>query len=396
MKIISKYSLISLILVTLMGCGQVKFSGDNSSNNGDGGNNGGGGTVNPNEIRDVVYSGTVQAKNNKIDILLVIDDSNSMLDDNKKLASRLYTFVTALQSLQLDWQMCVTLTRQLNIAGNLHWGASLHWVNYVPQSGVTPLVLKPNPANLANIFNSTIDQIGAGWAGTDDERGIMAANWHVANSQYNGCYRSDAALSTIIISDEDVRSVGGDQTLQYYANEYKELEENDKPAAYVGQVKTVLGEQKRFTVNSIIVNDSTCMTAQDTAGSKSHTGKHYAELSTLTGGGVGSICDADYSANLNYFKDLIQNSLASIPLECAPVNGVSVNITPPMGNVTSTVQGMSLVFSPEIPTGRTYEVKYKCKGPSLMANRHPSSEEPQGFFAKLYAWIVEPILNLFK
>lgn len=394
-------------VVFISSCGQVKFGTKEASTNPDGTQTGttnttlpgGGGTT----YRDVNYSGTVEAKSNKVDVLVIIDDSNSMLNDNKKLAARLSGFVSALQSSSIDWQMCLTLTRQIAISGNNYWGASVNWKNYTPGSGVQPWVLKSGTANTADIFNATIDWIGAGWAGTDDERGIKSAYWHVANAGYNSCYRSDAAYSVIMISDEDERSVGGNASLQYYSGEYKVLENDDQPQAFVDKVKDTLGEQKRFTFNSIIVkdNDSACMAAQDSQGAKSHYGKKYQELSGLTGGGVGSICDNDYSSNLNYFKDVIQTSLSSLALECVPSGNVTVSVTPPMGNVTTSVQGMNLVFNPEIPAGRTVNVSYKCAvteavaANDVNANRLPSSEQPS-FFSKLYSWIVEPILSLFK
>jgi len=389
-----KFLFVGAAILISLGCGQVKFSGSENSSD----PNGGGGTVIPTQTRDVIYKGNIDPKTSKVDILLVIDDSNSMLEDNKKLATRLSGFVNALQNSQIDWQMCVTLTRQLTINNSLYWGASVNWTNYTPASGGSVWILKKDTPNLASIFNATIDTIGAGWAGTDDERGIMAAYWHVGNAQYNNCYRSDAAMSVIVISDEDERSVGGDKTIEYYQGEHKELEPLDLPENFISQVKTVLGAQKRFTVNSIIVkdNDAGCMQAQDNSGSKSHYGKKYQELSTATGGGVASICDADYSDSLNYFKDVIQSSLSSVPLECQPAGGnVTVVITPPMGNVTSSVQGMNLVFTPEITAGHSIDLSYKC-GVTASKARQPTSEAPLTFWAKLYALVIEPVLKWFK
>ena len=406
-KKLFSWSALTLSVLLFFSCGQVRFSGNNNSTdsgagpNG-GGNDGGGGGTNPpidqSQTRDVVYNGAVQPKTSKVDILLIIDDSNSMLEDNKKLASRLAGFVSVLQEARIDWQMCVTLTRQLNINNNLYWGASVNWVNYTPSVGTPTWVLKAGPNNLAQIFNSTIENIGAGWAGTDDERGIKAAYWHVSNSPHNSCYRGDAAFSTILISDEDERSVGGDASAAFYPNELKTLEEDDLPENFVAHVKQVFGDSKRFTFNSIVVKDKdkTCMASQDSAGSKSHYGRKYQSLSSKTGGGVGSICDSDFSTSLKYFNQIIENSLGSLPLECEPVNGnVSVTITPPMGNVQTTVQGMNLVFNPSITSGHTLNVKYKCAG--LSSARAPSSETSgPGFWARVYSILIEPILNLFK
>ncbi|MDG0816932.1 hypothetical protein [Bdellovibrio svalbardensis] len=399
-----------LLLVGLSACGPVKFSGSSTTST-EGAipvtpatpTPGVSPTATPSNLRDVSYVSTVAASNNKLDIILVLDDSNSMLTDNQKLAAKLSNFVTTLQNnANLDWQACVTVTRALPVGGgNTAWGASLYWqtsATYSPNLGV---VLKKGQANLPAIFANTINYIGAGWAGTDDERGIKAAYHHVYNGDYHysnvsGCYRDGAAIAYIIISDEDERSIAGDASQKYYANELQPLEADDQPANFVSYVKNTFGNDKRFTVNSIIVKpgDTACMTAQDNAvdaqgkKSKSHYGTKYNELSYLTGGGIGSICDADFSTNLNLFIDKITDSLSSIPLECTPVGEVSVTITPTVGVISASVQGMNLVFDKPVPAGRNIDVQYKCND-----NRVPSSvNKPvvkvseDGFFARIVSF----------
>lgn len=311
------------------------------------------------DIRHVTFVKDVTTSGNKVDILLVVDDSNSMLPENTKLAQKLQGFVNDLSASGLDWQMCSTLTRAQVINNISYWGASKNWVGYV---GSPLWILKLGAPDPYSIFTNTINQIGAGWAGTDDERAIKAAYWHAEYASYNNCYRQDASLAVIILSDEDERSIGGNKSLQYYWDEFKPLEADDVPQAYVNKIKEKFGEKKNFTVNSIIVKpkDTTCMAAQDADGAKSHYGFLYNELSNLTKGYVGSICDADYSNSLYYFKDKIVNSLSSIELECAPVGKVNVLITPAMGPVTTTIVNNSLVFNPVIPAGRTITVDYDC------------------------------------
>ena len=175
-------------------------------------------------------------------------------------------------------------------------------------------------------------------------------------------FRSDASLAVILISDEDERSIGGNADLQYYTGEFKTLEVEDQPQAFVNKIKQQFGIAKRFTFNSIIVKpgDSACLAAQDAGGSKSHYGFKYSELSQLTGGAAASICDADYSSNLYYFKDRIVNKLSSVPLDCAPVGNVVVTITPTMSGVTTSIQNNNLMFNPAVPAGRTIKLVYNC------------------------------------
>ncbi|MBC7421726.1 MAG: hypothetical protein H7328_13435 [Bdellovibrio sp.] len=312
-------------------------------------------------VRRVGFSKLVQVTDNKVDVVMVFDDSNSMSPENTRLGGRLQGFVNDLTSSGIDWQMCATVTRAQDVNNNgvLYWGASRNWVNYL---GSPQWVLKAGAADPYSIFTNTVAAIGAGWIGTDDERGIKAAWWHAEYKQYNSCYRADASLAVILISDEDVRSVGGDATQAYYAGELQPLEADDQPQGYVNKIKQSFGLNKRFTFNSIIVKpgDATCMAAQDAEGAKSHYGYKYSELSQLTGGSVGDICASDYSSNLYYFKDRIVNSLASVPLECAPVGDINVTVTPSIGAVSVQIVNNTVTFSPAIPAGRTLQLGYDC------------------------------------
>ncbi len=323
--------------------------------------------INRTNTRTVTTAKLVTTQDNQLDVQLIVDDSKSMLSDNLKLASRLQGFVNDLQTAGFDWQMCATVTnaQQLTSADPiLYWGASRNWVGV---SGARPYILTPASPNSYQIFQDTINQIGAGWAGTDDERGIKAAWWQLWNgdvrySDASGCFRKDAGLATIIISDEDERSVGGDQSQEYYPGEFKPLESDDTAQSYINLVKDIFGPTKRFAVNSIIVRpgDVACMANQDADGSKSHYGTKYNELSQLTGGTVGSICESDYSGQLKYFKDQIVRVLGSLPLECAPVNGKVTVIIDPAFNTTTRVEGSTLYFDPKVPAGSNIKATYQC------------------------------------
>lgn len=311
--------------------------------------------------RSVTYEKLVQPTDNKVDILMVVDDSNSMAPENTKLAQKLQGFVAGLTTSGIDWNMCATVTRSQDVYNNgtYYWGASRNWVDYL---GSPAWILKTGAADPYGIFTKTIAAIGAGWAGSDDERAIRAAWASVEYAKYNNCYRPDASIAVIAISDEDERSVGGNQAFEYYPGEMKFLEFEDQPEALVNKIRQEFGIDKRFTFNSIIVKpgDTTCMAEQDAGGAKSHYGYKYRDLSQLTNGATTSICGADFSTNLNYFKDRIVNTLASIPLECAPVGTINVTVTPSMGAFATSVVNNNLVFNPAIPAGRTVKLEYNC------------------------------------
>lgn len=316
----------------------------------------------PVTYRNVETNRLVGYSNNKVDFLLVLDVSNSMLPDNQHLASRLQGFLDSLvSSTAIDWQMCLTVTTTQNVGGTPYWGAASPWIGY---SGY---VLKPSasvsgPA-LSQIFTNTISTYGAGWVNSDDERPLKAAWHHIDYRNANGCYRTGAALAMIVLSDEDERSVGGDPAQVGYYNEFQFLEDKDLPQTLINKVKSDLGSDKPFTFNSVIVKpgDTSCKASQDAAGYLSHYGFKLAELSTLTSGATTSICASDYSQNLNYFKDRIVDSLSSIQLECPPIADPVVTITPPVsGGFTTRIENGNLIFTPAIKAERTINVKYKC------------------------------------
>lgn len=399
-----KFILLALFSTILFACGPVKFSSSSKQETP------ADPATNPNQTTDqdtdtdvvtgtnyknVETSYTVASKQNKVDIVLIVDNSSSMTEDNLKLADRLSTFVSQLESSAIDWQMCLTVTTYIPYSGTNYWGMSVNWADY---SASPAWVLKKGTANLATIFKNTLlNNISTGSINTNDERGIKAGFWHASYKNYNNCYRAGAALAYIIISDEDERSIGGNETYKYYADEYKPLEQDDMPSTLVDKVKLALGSDVRFRANAIIVKpeDSTCLQTQDNQGTKAHYGVKYQELAKMTGGGVGSICDNDYASNLSYFNELINDSLESMPLECNPLdNNVSVTISPAI-TVTSSVQGQSLIFNPSVPAGSTIVAKYKC---SLVSNgnRVPNAITEPSFWSKLYSWIIEPIVRLFN
>lgn len=300
----------------------------------------------------------VAAGNKQVDFLLVLDDSNSMLPELKKLSSRMATFVSFLEASQIDWQMCVTTTRASN------FGKYLAWKNYTPTGGTSSYVLKKGTAGLNTIFTSTIDSITIGGGDSGDERAVKSA--YVSFQNRGPCYRAGAAVSVIAISDEDERSVGGDSSKvkpNDAAGSYQPLEAEDMPTNLLARAQSSFGNNVRFTFNSIIVKpgDKSCEKEQDTATSPSHQGHIYTLMSAITDGGVGSICDADYSSNLNTFKDKIVNSLSQLNLECEPVEG-SLKVWVNRKLISNYKREKKLLkFQKELIEGTRIDLVYECQ-----------------------------------
>lgn len=294
--------------------------------------------------------------NKQVDFMLVLDDSNSMLPELKKLAAKLAGFVQLLDAADIDWQMCLTTTR-----GPIY-GQAKSWSLYTP-AGASNTILKKGTSNLHNIFTQTINDLPIGGTFSGDERGTKATVDSLNNA--TACYRPGAAISVILISDEDVRSVGGDPSKVKAADAegaYQPLEDSDRPSFVVEKMNAYFGSKLRFTFNSIIVKpgDRSCEILQDKDTSPSHPGFLYQELSRMTAGGVGSICDSDYSDNLNTFKDRIVNSLSISELDCVPdkrslkvkINGQEFK--------DFEIDGRQIKYKNPLIEGTKIETEYKC------------------------------------
>jgi hypothetical protein len=347
-----------LLLSTAIGCAKADFQKLAENSNG------------LTSGQQVNYSNVVASANKQVDFLLIVDDSNSMLADQKKLAARLADFVASLENSQIDWQMCMTTTGGVTAPGGNIFGTPISWSDYTPEVGIPSYVLTKGTANLHNVFVDTMNAVGVGNANSGDERGIKAAynNFKKGNpssASANGCYRKNAAVSVIVISDEDEASVGGDinrlKAIESHAS-FKALDADDMPTALLTQSKASFGKNVRFTFNSIVLKsgDSTCEAAQDLESSPSHAGSMYEQMSALTGGGVTSICDADYTTGLNTFKDKIVNSLSQLKLACLPDES-TVRVTINGVDVTSfSVTGSTLNFNTSLIEGTKIELRYNC------------------------------------
>lgn len=439
-NLFKRLTLSFLLMSFLAACGNVRFTassstdgtgtttGGGNNNPGDDGNiagNDGGprpgddGAVPgatppppPSGARNVDYSLQIPAASKKVDFLLVIDNSASMIAVQQKMAQSMTALASKMNSLNIDWQMCLTVTTDMNkggtasgtgthtctgpyctgtyTGGTWHWGVSLPWVNgkYA--------VNKNDLSSNADLFKNTIPKLGAGDSGTGDERGIKAAYNHFANSKSGahnttGCYRAGSSVAVILLSDEDERSVAGDCSRvntqlgdkeipackEYNTGALRVLEFEDKPENLISQANSVFGDTARFTFNSIISDTDQC-TAQLNANasfvgadgksyySPHYTGTVYKKASQLTNGGIASLCSNDLQLNL--FSDVVVNTLSKLNLECAPTSlSVRTGATKeaaaaatPLASSQYSVSGAVLNFNPALNENVWVNLKYSC------------------------------------
>jgi|GEM_PF-1118184 hypothetical protein len=304
-----------------------------------------------------------------VDVIMIVDDSSSMLPDNTKLAAKMAGFLTDLDNANVDYRVCVTSTdvRPLKPAGAAPgpygWhGMPLTWGHYSGSTWVSSgsiLITKATP-NKAQLFNDTIKFIGAGYS--SDEQGIGALSLMLDGYFSSGCFRQKSTLATILISDEDERSVGGQQS--WSPAQYEPLTSINYPDNLISKVASKFNSSsytKPFIWNSIIVKpgDTACEATQDAQGTPCFFGTLYNELSNKTSGHVGSICDGDYSQSLKYVKDRVVQTMPYVQLECVPTNTPTVTLSPNRSTSIST-ESNRVHFSPALPEGTTVTVQYRC------------------------------------
>ncbi|MBK9040383.1 MAG: hypothetical protein IPL83_14690 [Bdellovibrionales bacterium] len=324
---------------------------------------------------------TVPSSSSKVDILAVIDNSGSMEQEHQKLSDRLENLIDVLNAAAIDWQICYTLTHVTNRrnevlsdAGAIHdWFKRKANNNREFESTGLRILGKDTP-NSKQIFSDTLDTIGVfdSGSGNGSEQAVAAARYAVERQSNDICFRSDAALAMITVTDEDERSCGGrcqitpDEFVPFpgrplidYTGQYRPLTDMDNPEKLIKDIQ-IKWPGKPFTAHSISIlrGDKACYDQQD----KDHPafyGYVYQSLSDLTDGIKGNICSNDYSSQLTSMGERTVKSLNALTLECAPQSVEQITIDPNNGN-TWTLSGDKIYFNPPLTEGTRVLIKYTC------------------------------------
>lgn len=294
-------------------------------------------------------------QSNKLDILVVIDNSGSMSTEQANMASRFGTFLDQLSG--IDWQLGIVST-DVDSDADKKDGRLLQFENGSGVGTGQYTISSSMPLTTAKSwFGDTIQRPVN--EGSSNEQGVAAAYRALQRSQQTGnaislrnaaLFRSDAALAVLVVTDADETNPKG-------------TELQNKPETLIGYVKS-LWSNKPFSFHSIIVpiGDSQCKSIN---GNESY-GYNYDSISQLTGGIRGTVCASDYSTQLKNIGQSTQDLITSVSLNCAPVdlnNDGMPDITIITANGTPaptfTLEGMRLKLSAPLPIGTNY-VKYAC------------------------------------
>jgi hypothetical protein len=240
----------------------------------------------------VVRETFVQAPLPKVDLLLVIDDTASMAQEQSSLAEDFAILLDALDALAIGWQLGIVTTDM----GRSDAG----WLRG------SPWILTPDEPLRDEVF---AEMVQVGVTGGGPEAGLAAAALALDLSQPGepnaGFRREDALLHVVFVSDADDQSdgwLGGDPAASFLGVLDQEIERTGLPArasALVGPVP------------------SGCSSIWGTA----LPAERYDEVALTSGGVVVSICAADFGPVVDTLSEASIVWRVDFPLRETPLEG---------------------------------------------------------------------------
>jgi hypothetical protein len=227
-----------------------------------------------------------------VDILWVIDDSGSMVNERRRLVNNFNRFVQELIALQVDFQMGV-----VSIVSND--GGRLRGM---------PNVLTNRTPNASAVFdaNTTFPASRSRW-----EQGLRMAEFaltppNTAPGGANATFlRPNAALAIIVVTNEDDSSFG---TTEYFGRRFR----------------TLKGKGNENLVSFSVIGGPVpngCVPPGEAGlyGSLAEPSYRYSEIATRTGGIVGSICDASFEQTLIRIAQALNTLKRVFPMTIIPI-----------------------------------------------------------------------------
>ena len=217
-----------------------------------------------------------QSPPTEVDILLVVDDSCSMEDEQTKLSDGFAEFVEFFDIADVDYHIGITTTDMDDPerSGRL--------------MGDVPVISRDTP-NAEDAFR---DNVKVGIEGSGTERGLDAAARALGDTmttgENSGFFRAEALLSVIFVSDEEDAS-------HYGVNEY------------INFFRDLNGQRRRdsFNASALIGIDSDslepidCGLSATNPNAGARAAHRYWDVARQTGGVVASICEDEFAEVVN-------------------------------------------------------------------------------------------------
>lgn len=241
--------------------------------------------------------------NNQVDVVMVVDNSDSMLKYQQRLADQMPAFIERLGQMGLNYQIAV-VTTDVRSGGN--WGRFIG----------SPGVLKNSTSGLVELLRRRIMD---GQSGSSVEQGLVSLQRALSSTQMNtelqGFLRPGALLAVVVLSNEDDYSPGSAASYITFLDQLK----GKFPSGARAWVANYIG---LLSLNEPCATD----------GELREIGLRYLELVSASGGVRESICGQNLAQAANNLRvrigqlltDFYLNQLPKVETIEVVVNGVSV------------------------------------------------------------------------
>ncbi len=266
----------------------------------------------------------------KVDILVVVDNSGSMYNEQAKFGAQFDQFTSYFSD--ADYRIGITTTDTRSSYSHLE-GVAGSLIEVGPNS---ELYLSKDMPGVATRFRNAIVGVGVGGSGV--EQPLKAADLAIQkkDSANFGFFRDNADLFILTITDED-----------------ESLTSNVSAFSLVQRVRSSFSVNKKVVGFTIGVLQSDLSCSPFAAGSKVASTR-VLQLATITNGYSFSICDANYGPKLSEMSRFMSESLTAfdtISLKHIPKKGtLKVHITGNNGPISWSLVGKTISFS-STPTG---------------------------------------------
>ncbi|MCK8496699.1 choice-of-anchor D domain-containing protein [Myxococcus fulvus] len=286
----------------------------------------------------------------KVDVLFVVDNTASMVEEHPRLVSAIPSFVDAALAKQVDLHVAVTTTGITSVSNACPGGAQGGEAGrFFPADNARPRILTQNTPNLTTLLQQNVQvgqcaQVEQGFEAmrralspplvnnADDPRTSLPRDGNL------GFLRDAAALVVVFVGDEDDHSPDAVDTYVAWAQQIK------------GQ-----NQPQRATFYAIAPTATACGTAGGT-------GTRYAEATARTGGEVMNVCAANYGPLLSAVANKAFSAQDRFPLSDSPEPGsvtVTVNGAPVTTGWRYDAPTNSVVFTNVPAPGAKVSISYR-------------------------------------
>jgi hypothetical protein len=269
--------------------------------------------------------------NNKVDVLIMVDDSSSMQVYQNSLAGQIMSMVAALNALRMDYHFAVTTS---SVPVNMNSGSSLMGGRFV---GIPAYFTNSTP----NLQTNLPLRLKRGYSGSDLEQGILSVQTALSPANLTGAgagfLRDDAFLAIIYLSND---------------TDYSNISPADHIAFLNKLKKPFLSGAKSWVVNFLGVSTtSTC------SGAATGVGIAYLDLVTASDGVFEDICSADWTKVVTNVQVRINQLMTDFYLNKKPI----------LSSISVMLNGKSVAKLPIGPVasgsnGWTYEERIESSG----------------------------------